>query len=134
MYFTKQERKHASFYAPENRYCFYTECSRGSATLTPFQKRRGGSVHWQWQASRWDKIKRKKKDPASAHPLARFGRQGQRVAATAYGIEPTLYRAAQAALQHLFTYRRAPLTTLMKMLEDDQLVYELSRIGGPPGG
>jgi hypothetical protein len=150
MYFTKQERKFSNFYAPEMRYSFFTECSKGIITLTPGCKvsptgygyRRNIYVqhqgckppditYWRWEVKRW--LKSPKTPQGQSSGALSFGHvtPTQRPCEHSFGQEPTLYRAAKAALQRLFTYRRCTLSELMKMLVNDQVVYELSKIGGP---
>lgn len=148
MYFTKIERKYPDFYAVNLRYAFYTECSKGTITITPGGKSSpyyggkilGGSppyrelpkiTYWGWEVKRWVKAPEGPRTFVPGGYIRHSTTPPPKQCDHSYGREPTLYRAAKAALQRLFTYRRCPLPELMKMLVNDQVVYELSKIGGP---
>lgn len=125
MFFIKTVRRNAGHYPVDHRHELFAECSKGTIVLT-----RCASNKWMWMVRR--RAKKAKEWPvlnSSSHPLRTYAQ----MSGSFYGYEQTLYKAARAGLQRLFTYRRVPVTVLMEILVKDQVVYELSKIGTPSG-
>ena len=122
MFWHREERTPGRFYQPHRRWYYACVCSRGHAKIAPIwneQQVPPTIKGWRWVVT----CKRQ---------LKVLDQQGKPVVQTRTfeGTSTKLYHAAQECLQRLFTQRRQPLYKLMKMLGDDQAMYELAMIGG----
>jgi hypothetical protein len=119
MYFVKEATNILwPYLQPHRQFYYYVECSKGCAFI---RKLHSVGSEYGWQVTIWDAAKTK--------GMTRS--QKNMVSPTRSGRSPTLYKAAVAVLQRLFTQRRCRLYKLMAMLESDQVLYELGRIGEP---
>lgn len=117
MYFHKLEEqpptwaRSLSYIATQpKKFYLFTECSRGTATIRKVQCPAPQYDHWSWRVEMVD-------------------RRTRRTTSTAMGEEKTLYAAAQAVLQRLFSQRRTGVSFLLNLLVKDQVMFELSRLG-----
>jgi len=100
--------------AERRPYTLYAECSRGYVRLRKrWPPDPSTPATWGWEAHFDIKVKGVKKRIYKS------------------GVEPTLAKAARQALKRLLSQRIDSIGTLLKILANDQALYELSKLGGP---